>query len=97
MTESDVWALVPTLTQAEALALLALARIEHQGEPGLDSGEYTTVDQVAATTGANAATTAATLRTLAKAGHVVQVSYIGTDRAGNDTLRKGYRLAGGEG
>lgn len=87
MTESDVWALVPTLTQAEALALLALARIEHQVGPA----PHTAIEVVAATTGANVSTTAATLRALAKAGHVVQVPYIGVDKSGGDCLRKGYR------
>lgn len=54
--------------------------------------DYTTVERVADVTGLTVATAGAALRTLAKKGHLEQVSYIGVDRSGADCLRKGYRL-----
>ena len=91
MTAPDPWAIVPTLTPTVALCLLALHHLE-AGARRAASPDHVAVDEVAATVGLTTATAGAALRTLAKKGHLDQVSYIGQDRSGADCLRKGYRL-----
>lgn len=95
MTAPDPWAVVPALTPTVALCLLALDHLEHVGtglQERADQKPFFEVGSVAATSGLSTATAGAALRTLAKKGHLEQVSYIGVDRSGADCLRKGYRL-----
>lgn len=99
MTAPDPWTVVPTLTPAAAICLLAVDHLEHVGtglQERSDQKPFFEVGSVAATSGLSTATAGAALRALAKNEHLEQVSYIGVDRSGADCLRKGYRLPDSE-
>lgn len=93
---ADVWGLVPTLTTTEALCLLALHHIEaHPDDEDPLALPHVEVQAVAATTGLSTSTAGASLRSLAKAGHLQPVPYLATASNGRPCARVGYRSAVG--
>lgn len=92
---ADVWDVVPSLSTTEAVCLLAMAHLE-AGARRAAAPDYVEVQEVAAVTGISTSTAGASLRQLAKAGHLDSVPYLATASNGRPCARVGYRLPGGD-
>lgn len=92
----DPWDHIGGLSATEALCVLALGACEPSTPRGAD-GPLVTVEAVAVRTGMSHDTARGALQRAVKKGACGASTYIGTDRRGHDSLRVGYRLAGGEG